>query len=81
MTGLTAGRFRLADRGFVRAGHYADLVVFDPATVRDRGTFESPAVLSEGIELVMINGRIGYRDGRATVDRAGRFLVRNTPRN
>jgi N-acyl-D-amino-acid deacylase len=76
MTGLTASKFRLAGRGFVRAGHYADLVVFDPATVRDRSTFEAPAVPSEGIELVMVNGRIGYREGRATADRAGRFLQR-----
>jgi N-acyl-D-amino-acid deacylase len=77
MTGLTAGKFRLAGRGFVRPGHYADLVVFDPRSVRDVGTFESPAVPAEGIELVMVNGHIGYRDGRATGDRAGRFLKRS----
>ena len=76
MTGLTAGRFRLRDRGTIRPGAFADLVVFDPATVADRATFETPQLPSAGIELVMTNGTVGYRDGRPTGRRGGRFLRR-----
>ncbi len=76
MTGLTAGRFRLRDRGAIRPGAFADLVVFDPATVADRATFETPQLPSAGIELVMTNGTVGYREGRPTGRRGGRFLRR-----
>lgn len=76
MTGLTAQRFRLADRGFVRPGCHADLVVFDPRTVRDRATFEQPTLPAAGIELVMVNGRISHRDGVSLGAGAGRFLPR-----
>jgi N-acyl-D-amino-acid deacylase len=76
MTGLTAQRFRLAGRGLVKTGFQADLVVFDPKTVRDRSTFEQPTIPSDGIELVMVNGHTSFRDGEPTENRAGRFLRR-----
>jgi N-acyl-D-amino-acid deacylase len=76
MTGLPAETFRLPGRGRVAEGARADLVVFDPRTVRDVATFEVPAVPSEGIALVLVNGAVGYRDGRLAGERAGEFLRR-----
>ena len=76
MTGLSARQFRLEDRGEIRAGAYADLVVFDAGTVRDVATFEQPKALSIGIDLVFVNGAIGYRFGQAPGERHGRFLRR-----
>jgi N-acyl-D-amino-acid deacylase len=76
MTGLPARNFRLAGRGLVTPGHHADLVVFDPKTVRDLATFEAPAVPSAGIEQVFVGGVLTCRDGRPTGRRAGGFLRR-----
>ncbi len=76
MTGLSAHRFGLKDRGVVRAGAFADLVMFDPETVIDRATFERPVAVSDGIDLVMVNGRIAWKSGAATGARAGRALRR-----
>src|SRR3982074_1715386 len=53
---LPAQRLRLADRGLIKAGMWADVVIFDPATVRDMATFENPNQLSEGMECVLVNG-------------------------
>jgi dihydroorotase/N-acyl-D-amino-acid deacylase len=53
---LPAQRLRLADRGLIKAGMWADVVIFDPATVRDMATFENPNQLSEGMEYVLVNG-------------------------
>ena len=74
MTGLPAERFGLKDRGVIRPGAYADLVLFDPDTVIDRATFEQPMQPSAGIALVMVNGRPVWRDGAETGDRSGRAL-------
>lgn len=76
MTGLTASRFGLAGRGLVKEGHQADLVLFDPATVIDRATFSQPVQPASGIEGVWVNGVLSYRAGRATGQRAGRWLPR-----
>jgi len=76
MSGLSARNFKLADRGEIREGAYADIVVFDAATVKDAATFEQPKALSLGIECVVVNGSIAYRFGDAIRERSGRFLRR-----
>lgn len=60
MTGLSAARFQLADRGLVKVGYFADLVLFDPQTVRDVASFSDPKQPAEGIEAVMVNGVMSY---------------------
>lgn len=76
MTGLSAKRFGLADRGFVRTGYAADLVVFDPRTVADVATYETPKRLSAGIETVIVNGTVSYTAGSEKIVRAGGPLLR-----
>jgi N-acyl-D-amino-acid deacylase len=76
MSGLSARNFRLEDRGEIQEGAYADIVVFDAATVKDAATFEEPKALSLGIECVLLNGSIAYRAGEAMQERSGRFLRR-----
>jgi N-acyl-D-aspartate/D-glutamate deacylase len=76
MTGLPARRFGLSGRGFIREGFAADLVLFDPATVRDVATFTDPQRPAEGIAAVWVNGVLSSRDQRATGARGGRFLPR-----
>ncbi len=76
MTALPAERLGLRDRGRLCQGCFADIVVYDPATVRDNATFESPHQYSSGIELVMINGRVVWESGAATGELAGRVLRR-----
>ena len=77
MTSLPAKRFGFSERGLVREGYYADLVVFDAGTVMDKATFEEPEQQSTGIDLVMVNGQLAFQDGHLTGRRAGRFLRRN----
>jgi len=74
MTGLTAGTFRLKDRGTIAPGAYADLVVFDPGTIIDKATYEDPKVLSAGIDAVYVNGTLSYAAGEGVVARAGRLV-------
>jgi N-acyl-D-amino-acid deacylase len=77
MTGLSAARFRIGERGRLEAGYMADVVVFDPVRVKDGATFEQPRQFSEGIERVWVNGALSYTaEGRATGARAGRFVRR-----
>ena len=76
MTGLTAARFGLADRGTVRPGACADLVMFDPGTIGDRATFEDPTRPAAGIDIVTVNGAIVRENGAATGARPGRALRR-----
>ena len=78
MTGLPAALIGFVDRGFLVAGMVADVTVFDPATVRDRATYEQPAQLSEGIRHVFVNGQLVLTDGRTTGGQAGRILKRIT---
>jgi N-acyl-D-amino-acid deacylase len=81
MTGHTASVFGMVDRGVVRPGAYADLVLFDPATVRDTATFETPALPADGILETWINGKSAYVHGLgATNARGGRLVTRNVPR-
>jgi len=74
MTSLPASRMGLADRGIVRPGMMADLVAFDPATVKDRSTFADPFHYSEGIPYVAVNGRLVVDGGRITDERPGQVL-------
>ncbi len=78
MTGHTAEVFGMVDRGVIRAGAYADLVLFDPATVKDASTYDAPTKVSEGIVETWVNGRSAYVYGQgATAERAGRLVTRN----
>jgi N-acyl-D-aspartate/D-glutamate deacylase len=76
MTSVPAGRIGLRDRGVVREGAIADLVVLDPETVADRATVVEPASYPIGIEQVVVNGRVAIRDGVETGERAGRLVRR-----
>ena len=76
MTGLTARNFGLADRGVVREGAWADLVVFDAATVDEAATFAKPVQPARGIDAVLVNGRAVWRDGKPTGERPGKVLTR-----
>jgi N-acyl-D-aspartate/D-glutamate deacylase len=76
MTGLPAARFRLADRGRIRPGAFADVVLFDPGRVLDTATYAAPRQYPEGIVHVFVNGRQVVRDGRHTHARPGRALRR-----
>ena len=78
MTGLTAKTFGLKDRGVLKEGAYADLCVFDADTVDEDVTFARPIKPAKGIELVVVNGAITWRGGKATGARPGRVL-RRTP--
>lgn len=78
MTGHTAAVFGMVDRGVIRAGAYADLVLFDPATVRDAATFAEPTKPADGILKTWINGQLAYEAGRGAVEaQAGRLVTRN----
>jgi N-acyl-D-aspartate/D-glutamate deacylase len=76
MTGLPAKRFGLADRGLVRENYKADLVLFDPKTIRDTATFADPIQKAQGIESVWVNGVLSYREHANCGPRTGRFLAR-----
>ena len=76
MTGLPARRFGLANRGFVREGHAAALVLFDADTVRDVATFADPKRAADGIAAVWVNGVLSSRDQVATGARGGQFIAR-----
>jgi N-acyl-D-aspartate/D-glutamate deacylase len=73
-TSLPAQRMRLADRGVLKTGMWADVVVFDPDSVRDRATFEQPNQLSEGMRWVLVNGVPVIAEGKATGALPGKVL-------
>jgi len=77
MTALPASTIGMVDRGFIAAGMAADITVFDPATIIDRATYEDAGQLSEGIRVVLVNGRFAVRDGRVTGEQGGRVLLRD----
>jgi N-acyl-D-amino-acid deacylase len=80
MTGMPAARLGLRDRGRIVVGACADLVVFDPTTVRDRATFEDPHRYPDGISHVVVNGALTVERGHITDARAGRVLRGARPR-
>jgi N-acyl-D-amino-acid deacylase len=78
MTGLSATEFSLEQRGFIKEGYFADLVLFDPNTIKDCANFVSPFKTSTGIKQVWVNGQLSYQESMGTNEnteqRAGRFL-------
>lgn len=71
MTGMTAGYFRLPERGLLKTGHYADIVIFDAETIADTATWSSPTRQAKGISCVFVNGVPAWRDGASTGSRTG----------
>lgn len=76
MTSLPASRIGLADRGVIKAGCHADLVLFDPRTIRDKATYADPHQYPEGIEMVMVSGTVIAEKGKLTGEKPGRILRR-----
>jgi N-acyl-D-amino-acid deacylase len=76
MTGQTAAYLGIQDRGVIAPGKKADLVLFDPATVKDNATILNSKALSDGIEMVWVNGMLVYKDHQATGNRPGVLLKR-----
>ena len=74
MTSAVATRLSIQDRGLLREGMYADVVVFDPHAIADRATFEQPHQLSVGVRYVFVNGTAVVRDGRHSGAKPGRLL-------
>ena len=73
-SGLAAAHMGFSDRGVIRAGMAADLVLFDPGAIADKATISAPHALSDGIRTVWVNGEVVYQDGRATGRRPGSVL-------
>lgn len=74
MSGLPAARFGIRDRGRIAEGLAADLVVFDPATVASRATWDEPRGTAVGVDAVVVNGAVAARDGRLTGEQPGRVV-------
>jgi N-acyl-D-aspartate/D-glutamate deacylase len=79
MTHLSASVMGIGERGLLRPGAYADVVVFDPERLRDTAEFQDPHQLAEGMEQVIVNGQFAVRDGAFTGARPGRVLHRQQP--
>jgi N-acyl-D-amino-acid deacylase len=73
-TGLPADIFGMTDRGYLRAGYVADIVVFDPLTFRDQATYQQPHQYSTGVRYLLVNGRLAIDDGQVTGQLQGRAL-------
>ena len=71
---LPAQREHLRDRGLLKEGFFADVTVFDPATIIDKATYEDPAEISLGVKYVFVNGQLEYEDGKLTGSQGGRVL-------
>ncbi|WP_028021701.1 N-acyl-D-amino-acid deacylase family protein [Enterovibrio calviensis] len=78
MTGLSANRFRLAGRGEIKAGNFADLVLFDKNEITDVADYDRPIAAAKGIVAVIVNGNIAYTEKQGVISRAGRFLARRS---
>ena len=74
MTSLPAQRVGLKERGILKPGFYADVVIFDPASVTDKATFENPHQYSEGVSLVLVNGKPVWEDGKFAGNLPGKIL-------
>ena len=80
MTALAAEHLGIADRGLLAPGYFADLVLFDPATVADNSTMTNSKALSSGIEIVWVNGKIVYQQKQPTNQFPGRFIIGSNSR-
>jgi N-acyl-D-amino-acid deacylase len=76
MTGLSAQRFGLRDRGYIKVGFYADLTIFDQQAIADNATFEDPKQPASGIHYVFVNGQLALSQGVPATIRSGRVLRR-----
>jgi N-acyl-D-amino-acid deacylase len=76
MTGLTAKTFGLKDRGVLKEGACADITVFDAGTVDEAATFAKPIQPAKGIDIVIVNGSVVWRNGKSSGSRPGRVLKR-----
>ena len=74
ITSLPAQRERLRDRGLMKVGYYADVTIFDPATISDNATYEKPTLLSQGVKYVFVNGQLEYEEDHLTGAKAGTIL-------
>jgi N-acyl-D-amino-acid deacylase len=74
LSGFPAQNLSLSDRGLLKTGYYADIVVFDPATVADKATYAKPHQLAVGVDDVLVNGGIAFRDGKPTGAHTGRVV-------
>src|SRR5258707_2894428 len=74
MTSLPAQRERLLDRGLLKEGYFADITVFDAASIQDQATYKEPTRLSTGVKYVFVNGQLEFEDGKLTGVTAGRGL-------
>jgi len=77
MTGLTARVFKLKDRGEIREGAFADLVIFDAARIKDRATYDSPMLPADGIHQVYVNGKLSFTPKEGVKERSGRLIGGN----
>lgn len=75
-SGMTAAIFGIKGRGTIRVGNYADMVIFDPARFSAKATYENPALLAEGVQTVLVNGRLAVDRGRSTGTLAGRAIAK-----
>jgi len=73
-SGLPADILHLRERGYLKPGYFADVVVFDPATFRDKATFKEPLQWSTGVKLLLVNGQVAVEDGQPTDKLAGRAI-------
>jgi N-acyl-D-amino-acid deacylase len=78
MTALAAQSIGVSDRGRIRTGYFADLVLFDPETIGDRSTMQDPTALSVGIEKVWVNGALAFENGEPTMRFPGRIVSRGS---
>jgi N-acyl-D-amino-acid deacylase len=74
LTGFPAANLSLKDRGLLKAGYYADIVVFDPNTIAEKATYTEPHQLAVGVADVLVNGGFAFRDGKATGAHTGRAV-------
>ena len=73
-SGLPADILQLRDRGYLKSGYFADVVVFDPEKFRDTATFEKPHQYATGVKYLFINGKLALEDGKPTGTLSGKAL-------